>query len=637
MNFQIERLKQLPLHPKETWQGGLIRAPGWIVGEERKPYRSWMALWVSVKEGFVHHSEPVVPEERNFNLVFNSLVDFACDKNLASYMPGKIEVQDAALAEHLSGLLAETGIQVVQRQKLIYLDRVIEDLIQHFCQGIPVPGALEAKGVTLEMMQAFAEAASQFYQAQPWQHLSDEDLIEIEEPVVDSKLRYVTVMGQGGQTYGLSFFRSRQQYDSLYELEPEEFFSQNEEVWSLTFEEIMDMPFADADLWEDHELAVAGDKAYPVACSFGRRGKYRRPGPALLAFMEGLLRALAQTTEEEMDTGRWQKQVNTYQGMKEFRLVLPDLLVPLEAKQEKVTVRGGMPDRRALEQEMANLQKILSEQEFSSTEEINAFLNQNYNGKKKITRPVPDTPLEKAQDLVYQAFNAIGRRQMLLARKALEICPDCADAYVILAERTCDLQKSHDLYLEGILAGERALGRKFFKEEAGRFWGLTQTRPYMRARLGLAQCLEGMDRAEEAAEHYRELLRLNPNDNQGVRDLLLPCLLRIHQDEEVEALLKKYKDDKPLAMWSYTRALVSFCQQGQSKEAQKDLQHALQVNRYVADFLLDEDEMPERLPGSYQLGSEEEAAICAGLLLEVWRETPGAIEWLEKYADGVNN
>lgn len=634
MNFQIERLKQLPLHPKETWQGGLIRAPGWIVGEERKPYRTWMALWVSVKDGFVHPSEPVAPEERNFRLVVNSLVDFACDQKLAGYVPGKVEVQDAALAEHLSGLLAQTGIQVVQRQKLIYLDRVLEDMIQHFCQGTPVPGALEARGVTLEMMQAFAEAACRFYQAQPWQHLSDEDLIEIEEPFVDDKLRYVTVMGRGGQTYGLSFFRSPQQYDSMCELEPKEFFAQNEEVWSLTFDEIMEMPIADADLWEDHKLAVAEEKAYPVALSFGRRGKYRRPGPHLLAFMEGLLRALAQTMEEEMDAGRWQKKVNTLQGTKEFRLVLPDLLLPLEAKQEKVLTRGGIPDRRALEQEMANLQKILSEHEFSSTEEINAFLNKNFVGKKGIPHRVPDTPLEKAQDLAYQAFNTRGRRQMLLARKALEICPDCADAYVILAERTPDKQKAHDLYLEGILAGERALGRKFFEEEAGRFWGLTQTRPYMRARLGLARCLEGMDRPEEAAGHYRELLRLNPNDNQGVRDVLLPCLLKDHKDEEAEALLKKYKDDKPLAMWSYARALVRFRRQGPSPTARKDLQHALRVNRYVADFLLHEEEMPERWPGSYKIGSKEEAVICADLLLEAWQATPGALEWLAEEAAG---
>ena len=29
MNFQIERLKQLPQRPGERWQGGLLRSPSW--------------------------------------------------------------------------------------------------------------------------------------------------------------------------------------------------------------------------------------------------------------------------------------------------------------------------------------------------------------------------------------------------------------------------------------------------------------------------------------------------------------------------------------------------------------------------------------------------------------------------------
>jgi len=51
------------------------------------------------------------------------------------------------------------------------------------------------------------------------------------------------------------------------------------------------------------------------------------------------------------------------------------------------------------------------------------------------------------------------------------------------------------------------------------------------------------------------------------------------------------------------------------KETEKDLKHALKVNRYVADFLLDEEEMPERLPGSYAMHSREEAIYCADMLM----------------------
>jgi len=49
----------------------------------------------------------------------------------------------------------------------------------------------------------------------------------------------------------------------------------------------------------------------------------------------------------------------------------------------------------------------------------------------------------------------------------------------------------------------------------------------MRARAALAQCLWSLGKHEEAIGHYRELLRLNPSDNQGMRYLLAASLLEL--------------------------------------------------------------------------------------------------------------
>ena len=46
-----------------------------------------------------------------------------------------------------------------------------------------------------------------------------------------------------------------------------------------------------------------------------------------------------------------------------------------------------------------------------------------------------DTPLAKAQALVYRAFEEPDEQKRIqLAKDALAISPDCADAYVLLAE-----------------------------------------------------------------------------------------------------------------------------------------------------------------------------------------------------------
>jgi tetratricopeptide (TPR) repeat protein len=130
-----------------------------------------------------------------------------------------------------------------------------------------------------------------------------------------------------------------------------------------------------------------------------------------------------------------------------------------------------------------------------------------------------DEALFEAQELMYEAFEARGPRCVALALQALVISPNCADAYVLLADETASSnEEARALLEEGVAAGERALGPQPFEEDVGYFWGILETRPYMRARAALAETLWALDRREEAVEHHRELLRLNPNDNQGLRD-----------------------------------------------------------------------------------------------------------------------
>ncbi len=81
---------------------------------------------------------------------------------------------------------------------------------------------------------------------------------------------------------------------------------------------------------------------------------------------------------------------------------------------------------------------------------------------------------------MYQAFEAPPAKRARLAREAIEISPDCADAYVLLAEDAESAAAALPLYEQGVAAGERALGKKAFKQDKGHFWGVLETRPYMR-------------------------------------------------------------------------------------------------------------------------------------------------------------
>ncbi len=625
LNFQVMQLKQFPRRPNETWQGGFVRLPGWVTDEAPKPYRPLMALWVSLQTGRAGPgAEACPPHEKRFSMAVDALVAFATDEAVGGYRPGKLQVNDPALVEHLSGLLAEADIAVEYRPRLLTVDRYLAGAAEAVLGHPPPPGALEGKGVTVERMRAFAEAAGGFLQARPWTHLDGEDLIGIEAPRVDAAFSYAVVLGSGGREFGLGFHSSPGQYWRVHDADdPVPELLGPGGAWSVTFDEITEIPFADADLWEDHGLPVADEKAYPIAGHFGPDGGLRRPSADVLAFFEGLLRAIPAASEEEMDSGRWTKKVQTFDGPVEYALSLPFLLNPLGHKE---LYEHGFSDRRAMELMHSQIDRFLEEKSFDSIEKMNEAIRGEFVGKPlDPTRYKPRNAFEQAQDLCYQAFDSIGRRKTALARKALNLCGDCADACVILAERSPTPEKASAFYVRGVQAGRRALGEDPFREYAGEFWSAPGTKPFMRALFGLAESLSALGRGPEAVSHYQELLRLNPGDNQGARYALLPLLIAENADAAAEDLLGQYKGEVQ-ATWRYCRALLAFRREGDAPGSRRRLAAALKANPHVPKYLLGEAE--PSWPAGYQIGSEEEAVVCVRECRRPWEATDGALDWL---------
>ena len=373
---------------------------------------------------------------------------------------------------------------------------------------------------------------------------------------------------------------------------------------------------------------MAASGAYPVAACFST-SRMRRPDARELGEIETILLALSLTTEAEIDQGRWTREVVAHDGPRRVTLAIPELLRPLEAPPEPG--RRGMPDRRATERVLLEVQRFVATQEFASEAEMNDALQARFTGSMDTIASTASTPAERAQDLVYGAMDARGRRRILLARKALEVFPDCTDAHVLLAEACADLGQARDLYVQGVAAGERALGPAVFDKGAGHFWSDVRTRPYMRARFGLARCLEDLGQRDEALAHYRELLRLNPSDNQGARYSFLNALLLTGRDDEAGTLLSQFRDE-PSALWQYGWALWAFRREGDCPASRQRLRAAFRSNRHLPGYLTGDSEWTDAAPQSYAMGSREEAVVCVDELGDAWKATPGALEWLGAHA-----
>jgi hypothetical protein len=164
----------------------------------------------------------------------------------------------------------------------------------------------------------------------------------------------------------------------------------------------------------------------------------------------------------------------------------------------------------------------------------------------------------------------------------------------------------------------------------GSYWNRVDTRPYMRAQMGLAQTPAALGRDEAAIAGYRGLLGLNPGDNQGARYVLLEELVRLGRLEEAFALVGQSPEDAS-ASWTFTWALLEL-RAGRKSEADARLATALKFNELVPRAL----SVPvEALPpgdGTVTLGGMDEAVEYARDFGEFWCGTAGALEWIVRAA-----
>lgn len=244
--------------------------------------------------------------------------------------------------------------------------------------------------------------------------------------------------------------------------------------------------------------------------------------------------------------------------------------------------------------------------------------------------PPGSTPLEQAQVLIYQAWHEPDpKRRLKLARQALDYSPDCADAWVVLAEEADDVAEALRCYREGVAAGERVLPPALFEQECGCFWRIPEARPYLRARVGLAQCLWLLGEQDAALQHFWELLRLDASDHLHVRYLLLEALLIRNDLTALRRLIDMYPDDESAA-WRYSRVLVLYQSEGDTLVARQALREAHQTNPYVLDYLLGRKKLPRALPETIEPGSVEEAVDYVSVARPYWKNTPGALRWLRQ-------
>ena len=276
----------------------------------------------------------------------------------------------------------------------------------------------------------------------------------------------------------------------------------------------------------------------------------------------------------------------------------------------------------------SDLQRLLKSQNFKNEEEANSFLN------SLMGKPLPSlskedlSPQEQAEDMVFEAWGKPFEDGLEMAVTALEIDPDCIAAYEFLAANQGVIGLSLPFYAYGVEIGRRLFGGSFLLENKGHFWGIVETRPFMRCLHQYAACLYALDKNDLAFAIYREILDLNPGDNQGIRYEYQLYLIESGKYDEFEKVDLEFQDEIS-AFACFNRTLFSFIKEGDTEKSRGLLKKAIAKNKFVVAKLLSPNP-PERGVNAYALGSKEEALHYVSFAWETWDGFEKALAWLRK-------
>ncbi|RDY71678.1 hypothetical protein DXT76_06655 [Halobacillus trueperi] len=205
-----------------------------------------------------------------------------------------------------------------------------------------------------------------------------------------------------------------------------------------------------------------------------------------------------------------------------------------------------------------------------------------------------------------------------LCWELFEIHPYHPDLYIIVAELAQHNHVKKRILTKAMINGENAIEPFIMTDLMGELWMEIDARPYLRAKAAYAEQLVNEYDFDGAILHYRELMRLNEGDNQGIWYKLLPLYLEHGYRTEARALLDDLQEADTFIL--FYEAIYAYLEEGMTGKTKTLLQKADHHNPHVKDLVLYPKKRPDELSDYYGVRDKTEAAVVVSDTLWAWNQ-----------------
>lgn len=304
-----------------------------------------------------------------------------------------------------------------------------------------------------------------------------------------------------------------------------------------------------------------------------------------------------------------------------------------------------MQNNRRMERSMKELHQFLAENatQDMSMDEINALMNAhiqeiNAGPEKHLTEENAETA-DDLMDLAEDSLAAGNEQEAIrLARKAAKLDPENIDIEWFLIQH--EEREPESILRRMQLAldrGRDSLQKQGFFEEKyiGEFWQTLETRPYMRLMEQYVGMLKELGMQRMAICEAEEMIRLNKQDNLGMRYTLMHLYALLEDAESAEKLMKQYSEHDECPMLLGLTLL--YYKLGETDPAEKALRRLTRINKETRAFIRDalDDNLERKIKtihskGGYSPFTEEELIVTCSENFAAYESVPLFFRWMSR-------